>query len=152
MTHFSPCPKPVRVERVYSRYSSIPVTTPKIKKGGKPRAYNKQRQAKEMPRKYGSSHRRKFVRSLDCSACGASGFSQNAHVHKIGAGAGRKGSFMGIAPLCGPRYTLSGCHNQFDEHRSDFDRRFPWYNPEVIAAETERAYVAFCEAEQEMSA
>lgn len=113
---------------------------------------NKKRQAVEMPRKYGSSHRRTFIRSLPCSACGAEGYSQNAHVLKIDGGMGRKGSYLGIAPLCGPRYGLAGCHARYDQHRSKFFSRFPWYDPKVICAEIERAYQAFCEAEQERSA
>lgn len=138
---FSPVPKPPRTEKKPRRW--LPRSTKPLNK------VNKRRRPSEKLRIYGTSQRRAFIRRLPCSACGAEGFSQNAHVGTNGRGAGRKADADQIAPLCGPRYNLVGCHAQFDQKRSDFERRFPWYVPEVIAAETERAWLAFSEAEGE---
>lgn len=110
-----------------------------------PRKQNRKRRETNKQRAYGPSQRRAFVRGLPCSSCGIEGFSQNAHVVKIDGGMGFKGSYLGIAPLCGSRFQNPGCHNLYDEHRSDFDKRFPWYVPEVIAADTERKWVESCE-------
>lgn len=123
-----------------------------IPRGKPPRKFNKLRQAREMIRKYGTSHRRHFIRRLPCSSCGIEGYSQNAHVLKVNGGMGRKGDASGVAPLCGPRYADVGCHALWDRHRDKFAARFPWYDPAVICETTERAYQAYCEAEQEMSA
>lgn len=139
--NFSPVPKPPARLRLPSKYGS---TIPQSSKG--PNKVSKRRPSEKL-RIYGTSQRRAFIRKLDCSACGASGFSQNAHVFKIGAGMGYKGDAAGIAPLCGPRYNLVGCHAMLDQHRDKFFARFPWYQPEVIAAETDRAWLAFVEAE-----
>lgn len=95
---------------------------------------------REKERTYGTRERRAFVRALPCCACGVEGFSQNAHVVKIDAGAGRKGSYLGIAPLCGSRILNDGCHHAFDEHRSTFYRKHPWFDAHAAASYTEAAW------------
>lgn len=56
---------------------------------------------------------RKFVASHDCFGCGIAGFSQCAH-ENFGKGMAMKVCDSRAFPLCGPRYGLLGCHQQFD--------------------------------------
>jgi len=56
---------------------------------------------------------RRFVASFGCFACGIEGFSQCAH-DNYGKGLGMKVCDRRTFPLCGPRYGLIGCHQQFD--------------------------------------
>lgn len=60
-----------------------------------------------------SASYRRFVASHDCFGCGVSGWSQCAHDNK-GKGMGLKVCDLRSFPLCGPRYGLIGCHQQFD--------------------------------------
>lgn len=120
-----------------------------LKRSGPPKRVNVKRRQSERERTYGPAARRAFVRRQPCSACGMQGYSQNAHVHKMDAGAGRRGSYKGIAALCGPRMGVGiGCHQLFDVHRDKFDARFPWYVPEFQAAELEAQWVEFSEGEE----
>ena len=56
---------------------------------------------------------RRYVASHDCFGCGISGWSQCAH-DNYGKGMGWKVCDLRSFPLCGPRYGLIGCHQQFD--------------------------------------
>lgn len=56
---------------------------------------------------------RRFVASHDCFWCGVSGFSQCAH-DNFGKGMAMKVCDTRSFPLCGPRFGLVGCHQQFD--------------------------------------
>lgn len=80
-------------------------------RGSRPPRKNAERQAREWPRKYGSRARVRFVCTLPCAACGYAGDypRQNAHTPDPDAGAGRKGSYRSIIPLCGP------CHRKQDD-------------------------------------
>lgn len=89
----------------------------------------------------GTQARRKFVSRLECAACSRVATedypSQNAHVlpkRETGGGMGRKGSCIGIAPLC------VRCHDAFDRRRSEFDKQFPFFDPRIAAAFTEAAW------------
>lgn len=80
-----------------------------------------------------------------CSACGAVGYSEGAHVLGNG-GMSRKADADTQAPLCGRRWSedgesfLLGCHTLYDEHRWMFDIDFPEYDPEKAARETEQKW------------
>ena len=63
------------------------------------RKVNPKRKASEFARCYGSKARVAFVKALPCAACGRQGQSENAHA--FGDGAGRKGPYTAILPLCG---------------------------------------------------
>lgn len=87
---------------------------------------------------------------MPCAACGRVGFSENAHVLGNG-GLSRKADADTIAPLCGEifvvtgpisEHTSDGCHRLFDEHRSDFDARFPDFNASTEASKCEQAWKA----------
>lgn len=56
---------------------------------------------------------RRFVASHACFGCGIQGYSQCAHenLHK---GMSLKVCDLRSFPLCGPRFGLIGCHQQFD--------------------------------------
>ncbi len=120
-----------------------------------PRKVNRKRQAKEMPRKYGTPTRRRWVKAQDCSACSVEGFSVNAHVGHAGAGAGRKANADQIAPLCKSRFTFDpvfgknvfvlGCHTLLDDEPSKFRARFPWWNAGEQCALTEKKWQAYVE-------
>jgi hypothetical protein len=56
---------------------------------------------------------RRYVASFACFGCGISGFSQCAH-DNTGKGMAQKVCDSRTFPLCGPRYGLIGCHQQFD--------------------------------------
>lgn len=67
---------------------------------------NRQRKASEFARCYGSRARVAFIRRLPCAACGTTRWGcDNAHTENDGAG--RKGDFTTIIPLCSG---LNGCH------------------------------------------
>jgi hypothetical protein len=56
---------------------------------------------------------RRFVASQACFGCGVQGYSQCAH-ENFGKGLGMKVCDRRTFPLCGPRFGLIGCHQQFD--------------------------------------
>jgi hypothetical protein len=56
---------------------------------------------------------RRFVASHACFGCGIAGFSQCAH-ENIDKGTAMKVCDSRSFPLCGPRFGLIGCHQQFD--------------------------------------
>jgi hypothetical protein len=56
---------------------------------------------------------RRYVASGACFGCGIEGYSQCAHGN-TGKGRGIKVSDERSFPLCGPRFGLIGCHQQFD--------------------------------------
>jgi hypothetical protein len=78
------------------------------------------------------------------------GYSQNAHVLGVD-GAGIKGPYMSIAPLCGVRpcpdgSVNQGCHRMYDEFPETFRALFPTFNAKRAARETQRKWLAFCSA------
>ena len=92
------------------------------------RKVNRPRKAREFARCYHSRERVEFVRSLPCANCGIVGYSQNAHTEN--GGAGRKGDYTTIIPLCGPHgfpgFIYEGCHARWDRHEipTTLDREF----------------------------
>lgn len=109
----------------------------------RPKRVNAARRKREFARAYGSEARVAFVRSLMCVGCLAVGRSENAHVGRKGAGAGRKADYDQIAPLCGPRIEdgaemYEGCHRL--QHRGDL--RLSQEELDVCAADTEAAWLA----------
>lgn len=56
---------------------------------------------------------RRFVASFPCFACGVEGFSQAAHPNH-GKGLGMKTSDLDCFPLCGPHWSMVGCHQMHD--------------------------------------
>ena len=99
-----------------------------LKRQGKPRPVNRKRKAREFARAYGSTARVEFVKALPCANCGIVGYSQNAHTEN--GGAGRKGPYTSIIPLCGPHgfpgFIYEGCHARWDRHEipTTLDREF----------------------------
>lgn len=93
-----------------------------------PRRVNGKRKTREWTRAYGSKERVAFVKSLACANCGIVGYSQNAHTKN--GGAGRKGDYTTIIPLCGPHgfpgFIYEGCHARWDRHEipTTLDREF----------------------------
>ncbi len=106
----------------------------------------KPRPASETLRIYGPKERVEFVKSLPCCACGVEGFSENAHVGNEGAGTGCKANADQIAPLCGSRFGIRGCHQILDDvlGREDFERTRK-IDLDACAAETERLWQEHCE-------
>jgi hypothetical protein len=134
MTTFSPAPKP----------------RPTVKPPKGVNKVNKARKKLDDVRVYGPIPRRKLVSLGPCSACGADALCDNAHV--LGNdGAGRKGSYKGIAPLCRPRPALGtiyeGCHAFSHRNPDAFRALFPDWNPKRAAAETERRWKRFLAGE-----
>lgn len=73
---------------------------------------------------------RRYVASQECFGCGIEGYSQCAHGN-TGKGRGIKVSDDRTFPLCGPRFGLIGCHQQFDlciemsrEERREMEERY----------------------------
>lgn len=60
-----------------------------------------------------SEEYRRFVASHDCFDCGIGGYSQCAH-ENIDKGMAMKVCDLRTFPLCGPRFGLLGCHQEFD--------------------------------------
>jgi hypothetical protein len=105
----------------------------------------KPRKASKTLRIYGPPARRKLVKAMPCAACGAEGWSVNAHVAPPSEkGTGYKAGYEWIAPLCADRLVffvpVMGCHTMYDEHYEDFVLRFPDFNAEKAAAQTEQAW------------
>lgn len=114
----------------------------------------KPRKPGETLRIYGPPARRKWMKTLPCSACGVVGYSEGAHVLGNG-GMSRKADADTQAPLChtmpvpypalSMSFAVGGCHILYDEHRSIFDAEFPNYDPEIAARTTNEAWVALSE-------
>ncbi len=113
------------------------------------RIKKRSRKPSETLRIYGSPARRKWIKTLPCSACGVVGYSEGAHVLGNG-GMSRKADYDTQAPLCGLRFIYSerattmyiGCHRVFDEMRWEFDRRFPHFSPEQAAFDCVQAWLS----------
>lgn len=120
-----------------------------IKRKTPVRRSNPDRKRREFTRTYHSDERVKFVRGLPCAACGVQGYSVNAHL--LGNdGARRKGPYTSVGPLCDIRFgtpTVIGCHITYDLHRRAFDAAFPDFDPEKVAAETEKLWQRYTEEE-----
>ncbi len=132
---------------VYSDMSNIarkkPLTrSAPLPRGKRPKARNRKRQAKAFAYAYHSTERVEFVKDQECAACGRLFASENAHVLGNG-GMSRKGHYTTIAPLCGPVAGTIGCHRMYDLYREEFDKFFPAFDPEAVAAQTERAWLAY---------
>lgn len=117
----------------------------------RPKTKNVARKKDEFARCFGSAERVEFVKGLPCAACGVTGFSQNAHIGREGAGAGRRANADQIGPLCGPHYLKpelpggygilrGGCHALYDEHRGEFVRLYSDFNVTEVCEETERVW------------
>jgi hypothetical protein len=130
---FNPCPKPIS-----------PPKAPKTM-----RKRNAARQTLEFKRTYHSRARQKFVTLGPCAACGSTELCDNAHV--LGTeGTGLKKGYKTIAPLCRPRLdrknsaAYEGCHQLSHRDPEAFRMRYPKFNPERAARDTERRWKAFC--------
>lgn len=117
-------------------WSSIPT------KGGKPKARNPKRKAKEFARCYHSVERVEFVKDQPCKACGRLFASENAHVLGNG-GAGRKAGYKTIAPLCGPTFDREGCHRTLHRLSRDLFEKDFGIDLEAAAAATQRAWLEY---------
>lgn len=95
----------------------------------------------KVERGMGTKARRRFVADQPCAACGRLFASQNAHLLGNG-GLSRKKDCTTIGPLCGPDFTTGyiGCHELYDEHRSEFDEAYPDFDAEAVAAKTEAGW------------
>lgn len=131
-----------------------PAPTPKAPKGL--RAVNKARAKENDLRAYGPPARRKLVTLGPCACCGADSLCDNAHVieHEDGStkGAGYKGGYREIAPLCRPWIrngeTYEGCHRFSHRDPEAFRVAFPNFNPKRAAREMQRKWLAFLNGEQ----
>ena len=99
------------------------MTNPTVRKDREPakrrkpiRKRNPQRKKREYARAYHSKARVEFVKSLPCQMCFRVGQTDNAHVGKKGAGAGRKANYDQIAALC------RSCHTDFDNGDGLYER------------------------------
>jgi hypothetical protein len=80
-------------------------------------------------REYGPPGYHAFLTSRPCCACGVEGFSEFAHVGRIGKGVGRKADASQGAPLCGPHFIsrlrgegmYRGCHQSSHEGQRSFE-------------------------------
>lgn len=103
------------------------------------------RPAKKTLRIYGSPARRKFVKSLPCYTCHVEGYTEQAHCAPSSEkGTGYKAGYLWIVPLCGRRggwWPERGCHILFDRFRDEFNMRFPDFDPEKAASETQSAWL-----------
>jgi hypothetical protein len=99
----------------------------------------KKRRPKHEAATMGTRERRQFVATLPCAACGIVGYSANAHLLGTG-GMGRKRSADTIGPLCADRSGVTGCHTLYDAFPWTFRERFPDFDPEWVAMQTERRW------------
>lgn len=122
------------------RKKPLPKSTSFAKRGGKPKPTNPARRKKAFARAYGSKERVEFVKSLPCLVCGCSP-SENAHVGKEGAGAGRKANADQIAALC------SRCHAELHRMGAEsFERQYKTHL-ETLMRFTEFRWLASREGE-----
>jgi hypothetical protein len=114
-----------------------------IKRGGKPRARNAKRWAKNHQRAHGPVERREWIKAQPCWACGILGYSDGAHI-KTG-GTSRKADARFQIPLCrGLRLAHGGCHTlQHQEGWSMFPTLHTLELREAAAAEIESAWLAY---------
>ena len=80
-----------------------------IKRGGRPNPVNKKRKKSEWARAY---HSEAFVRFTKSAPCAADGRGPCDAAHTESGGAGRKGDWDTIIPLCSG---INGCHAK--QHR-----------------------------------
>jgi hypothetical protein len=85
-------PMPPRTKRMPRRAGWIPRTT-------RVRARNPKRQASEFVRAYHSKKRKRWIAAHRCLVCKALP-SVNAHTRHPSSGAGYKGDYCAIAPIC----------------------------------------------------
>jgi hypothetical protein len=120
---------------------SAPTRRTGLKRSRKPPKRNVKRRASEFARCYGSKARVAFVRSLPCSACGVIGYSQNAHVCRVGGGMGRKAHYTTIVPLRG------AMHRELHQiGRASFEEKYG-VDLDKAAADTQAAWLQFSGAE-----
>mgnify|MGYP001592542467 CR=1 FL=1 len=102
---------------------------------------NPKRAAREFVRCYESQARKQWVCSLPCIVTVCQRQSENAHVGKKGAGAGRKADSDQIASLC--RYHHTQLHQYGPEW---FARAYGWTQEALdnVAATTEAAWRREC--------
>lgn len=96
--------------RLYVPPPVAPLVTPQSWNVGA--ASNEVRAVPKMKLLRSESYRR-FVASFPCFWCGVVGFSQCAH-DNYDKGMAMKVCDSRTFPLCGPRFGLVGCHQQFD--------------------------------------
>lgn len=80
------------------------------------RTANPKRKRSEWKRAYHSAERVAFVKALPCVACGFDGFPLRENAHTVNGGAGRKGDYVTIIPLC------KSCHTK--QHRKGWSALF----------------------------
>lgn len=125
-------PRRISKKALAANGNKIPFSTAKKKKRSK----------SEFNRIYGSKERVEFVKSLPCAACGVVGYSENAHVAPASEkGTGYKAGWEWIAPLCGDRYGLLGCHSLFDSGCT-----LPDFDPTLAAQKCEEQWQEHTEA------
>lgn len=100
------------------------------------------RKAKSFVRAYESEERVEFIKSLPCTGCGVTGYSENAHVGREGKGAGRKANADQITPLCGPHGLMIGCHRAFDRFLFPFNRASTRIPVILSCVDTQRKWLA----------
>ncbi len=83
-----------------------------MKRGGKLNPVNRKRRVSEFVRCYRSKARVRFVRALPCAACGVHDPAGCDNAHTENGGAGRKGNYTTIIPLC------RRCHTR--QHQSGY--------------------------------
>jgi hypothetical protein len=83
-----------------------------LKRGGRLKPVNRKRRTSEFARCYHSKERVAFVKSLPCACC-TDRLTGCDNAHTRNGGAGRKGDYTTIVPLCrGAR----GCHRLHHDH------------------------------------
>ena len=99
------------------------------------KARNAKRQAKEFQRAYHSKERVEWVKTLPCIICRATP-CENAHAK--GDGAGRKGGYKFIVPMCQAHHAEQHAHgwSHFTRQLIHPDVRFIW------AAAVEKTWLA----------
>jgi hypothetical protein len=121
----------------------LPLSTHRIPRTAVKR---KGRSSKERQRIYGPRGYIEWIHERPCAACGVIGWSECAHI-KTG-GMGRKDDWTRTIPLCGPhtnprRQTITiGCHRMYDLRLLALPE---WCPPELLAAETQAAWLAHLE-------
>ncbi len=110
-----------------------------------PKKTNPARKAREFRRTYHSIERVLFVKSLPCIVCGVTP-CDNAHVGRLGKGAGRKADYTQIVPLCGAASrNVVGHHYELDAMvgPEEFQRTYG-INLAHAMAETQEKWLAWC--------
>lgn len=102
MIHFNPCPKPAPREKKPRKF----LKRSPLKK------VNRERRKRLFEEDFGSKEYLAFIHSLPCAVCNEYGWTQAAHTKSRGAG----GKVDDVAPLCGNRLGITGCHARYDDH------------------------------------